>query len=186
MTKRILLGITGSIGVINMPAYLMVLKNHFDDVHVVLSHTAQKFLPKETFLLFTPNIHTNLFESAQNGFNHVELAQSSDIFLILPASGNIIGQAANGLASCMLSTIMLAYENPLHFFPNMNQTMWNNKALQRNVKTLQDDGHYFVRGEGGQSITYATGKNESKDHLPLPQQIVKYINDELSLHAANV
>jgi phosphopantothenoylcysteine synthetase/decarboxylase len=115
---------------------------------------------------------------------HIELARWSEMFVILPATANVIGQAANGLATNLLTTTILASPRPVIFCPNVHPSMWNKAAVKRNVETLREDGHTVIepevavayevdsgemREEPGRSRCRASGRATSGDFLKLAE-----------------
>jgi phosphopantothenoylcysteine synthetase/decarboxylase len=87
---------------------------------------------------------------------HIELTRWADVMLVLPASANLIGKAANGIADDVLTTCIIAAACPVVFVPSMNEIMWRKPAVQRNVATLQADGHGVIFPIEG--IAFADGK----------------------------
>jgi phosphopantothenoylcysteine synthetase/decarboxylase len=79
--------------------------------------------------------------TSQKRPGHMELARWCDMFIVLPASADVLGQAANGLAPNLLATTVLASPRPVVFCPNLTAVMWSKRAVQRNVRTLREDGH---------------------------------------------
>jgi len=89
------------------------------------------------------------------------------MFVILPATANVIGQAANGLGATLLTTTILAHSKPVVFFPNVNQDMWHKPAVQRNVETLRNDGH--VVAEPRVATAYEVDSGEVRESLVMPE-----------------
>lgn len=176
---RLLVGITGSIGVVTIPGYLIALKNAFPSLQVIMSDSAQKFIPKDTMLLFSKDIHTDLFESSKEGMNHIYLAKWADLFIVLPATANILAQTAHGLAGTFLSTVILAHEKPILFFPNMNRCMWDNPVTQRNVVQLKADGHKIITSQEGIGYEYASGDAVIEENIPTVEMTINIIEEEL-------
>ena len=80
---------------------------------------------------------------------HIELADKADLLCIAPASADILAKAACGLADDLLSTLLLSFTGPIVFAPAMNSAMWEKPSVQRNIKTLRDDGYHFVDPQAG-------------------------------------
>jgi phosphopantothenoylcysteine synthetase/decarboxylase len=89
------------------------------------------------------------------------------MFVVLPATANVIGQAANGLGSNLLTTTILASPKPVVFYPNVNDVMWSKAAVQRNVETLRRDGHIVV--EPDVAIAYEVDSGETRESLVIPE-----------------
>ncbi|MFD0663480.1 flavoprotein [Thermocatellispora tengchongensis] len=101
----------------------------------------------------------------------MELAQWASLFVVLPASANTIGMAANGLAPNLLTATIMAAPPGVVFFPNMNQSMWSNPALKRNLAALQKDGHVVVRPPIRKALEVGTGEMVDAPVLPTPEEI---------------
>jgi phosphopantothenoylcysteine decarboxylase/phosphopantothenate--cysteine ligase len=149
--KEIVLGVTGGIAAYKAAEFVRLLVKQEARVHVVMTQNAQKFVTPLTFQTLSGNpVVTDAFsliEETQIG--HIALADLADLIVILPASANIIGKIANGIADDFLSTMVMASKAPLLFAPSMNVNMWENKALQKNIETLRDrDYHFMEPGEG--------------------------------------
>ncbi len=110
---------------------------------------------------------------------HLELARWSDAFVILPASANVIGQAANGIASNLLTTTILASTMPVIFCPNVHESMWTKRALQRNIETLERDGHHVIQPELTMVYEVESGKMQESWAMPDPEKLVERLRDIL-------
>lgn len=104
---------------------------------------------------------------------HLELARWSDAFVVLPASANVIGQAANGIAPNLLTTTILASPKPVIFCPNVNDAMWSKKTVQRNVEMLQEDGHLMIQPELTMVYEVESGEMQQSWAMPDPEQLVE-------------
>jgi phosphopantothenoylcysteine synthetase/decarboxylase len=111
---------------------------------------------------------------------HMELARWSDAFVVLPASANVIGQAANGLAPNLLTTTILAAEGPVVFCPNVSPVMWSKRAVQRNIETLIDDGHLVIQPELARVYEVESGRMQESWAMPDPETLVERLRDNLS------
>lgn len=143
--KDLLLAVTGSIGVLSIPNYIHNFRQNSMNVIVIMSHASQKFITSYTMRLFSGNeVFTDSFEFSDDiAIPHLELTRKCDLFLIMPATANIISKLANGLCDDLISTAALASRAPVVLIPNMNIDMWNSKANQRNLYSLRELG-YFV------------------------------------------
>src|ERR687890_1012871 len=108
---------------------------------------------------------------------HIELARWCEMFVVLPATANVIGQTANGLGSNLLTTTILASPKPVVYYPNVNDVMWNKPAVQRNVETLRGDGHIVIEPEV--AIAYEVDSGEVRESLvvPEPTQLVEQLRE---------
>ena len=153
--ETLLLGVTGSVGAVQAHHYVSHLRRHFaDNIYVIMSRAAQQFVTPYSLQLFSGNpVFTDSFETkAEINVPHIELVQKASLLLILPATANILGKAAAGLCDDLLSTTIIACRAPIVFAPNMNEVMWSNPIVQRNVETLKAVGHYIIEPVEGVEI----------------------------------
>lgn len=177
---NVLVAITGSISVLNMPNYLGILKHKYKNVKVIMSESAERMLPSSTISLFCDEVFIDDKKSEYpNNKGHVELARWADIFLVIPATANTLGQVANGLASNFLLSTILAHAHPVVFYPNMNKLMWETPSVQRNIKLLKEDGHIVVIPEQKLSFEVASGTIKKNYVLPEIEKITNDIQKEL-------
>jgi phosphopantothenoylcysteine decarboxylase/phosphopantothenate--cysteine ligase len=149
--KEIVLGITGGIAAYKAAEFVRLLVKREANVHVVMTRNAQEFITPLTFQTLSGNpVTTDLFSLIEEEkIGHVALADLAHLIVILPATANIIGKIAHGIADDFLSTMVMASKAPVLFVPSMNVNMWENKTVQRNVRTLLERNYYFVEpGEG--------------------------------------
>ena len=173
---RLLVGVSGSIAVLNLPTYLVTLRATFaTEVRVIMTGGAARLLPPATVALLCDEVLLDEDPTAQKRPGHIELANWADVFLILPASANTLGQVANGLAHNLLTTTVLASQPPVVFCPNLNRTMWSKKAVQRNLRTLAEDGHLVVEPEHAPAYEVGTGEITDTLVLPEPDVLVRHL-----------
>jgi phosphopantothenoylcysteine decarboxylase/phosphopantothenate--cysteine ligase len=149
--KEIVLGVTGGIAAYKAAEFVRLLVKEGANVHVVMTRNAREFITPLTFQTLSCNpVITqgfSLYEDREIG--HVALADRAHLIVILPATANIIGKIANGIADDFLSTMVLASKAPIVMAPSMNVNMWESQAVRRNVHTLLERGCHFVDpGEG--------------------------------------
>jgi phosphopantothenoylcysteine decarboxylase/phosphopantothenoylcysteine decarboxylase/phosphopantothenate--cysteine ligase len=145
--KNIILGVSGSIAAYKAADIAGVLAKEGHFVHVIMTAAARKFITPLTFQTLTKNkVYYDMFdEIVYEDVRHISLAQKADIALIAPASANIIGKLASGIADDMLSTVFMALRNrPVIICPAMNTAMYENPAVQANIKKLAGYGYHFV------------------------------------------
>lgn len=150
--NSLLLGVTGSVGVISIPYYIKMLKDEIaKNVVVIMSHSAKKFITPYTLRLFSGNyVYTDVFDVTNDSLvPHIHLVRKSDLFLIMPATANIIGKLANGIADDLISSTAIASPVPVGVVPSMNSIMWNSKAMQKNLLSLENMGYYVLPPEEG-------------------------------------
>lgn len=163
--KNILLGITGGIAAYRACDIARDFLKEGSTVKVVMTTHATRFVPPLTFQVLTGNeVHTELFESEKpDEVLHIALAKWADIVLIAPATANIIGKIASGIADDLLSTVVMALPaaTPVAFAPAMNVEMWNNPVVQKNIEYLKGLGKYsFIEPAEGLLACGDVGKGK--------------------------
>ncbi len=156
---NIVLGISGSIAAYKAADLASQLIKLDHEVHAVMTHAATEFITPLTLQTLTRQPVLVSLEDEKNSWKpgHIELADHADLFLIAPATANILGCLANGLAPDPLTSIYLALprDRPVLIAPAMNGKMWLHPATQRNLETLAADGCRFVGpAEGGLACGY--------------------------------
>jgi len=158
--REIVLGVTGGIAAYKAAEFVRLLVKKGANVHVVMSKNAQEFVTPLTFQTLSGNfVVTDLFaliEDAQIG--HIALADLAELIILLPATANIIGKIANGIADDFLSTMVMASKAPVLFVPSMNVNMWQNPVLQKNIQTLFERGYLTVEPGEGELACHWYGK----------------------------
>lgn len=168
--KNIVLGVCGGIAAYKSVELLRLLVKQGASVRTVMTGNAQEFVGPVTFeALSKQAVCADLFERGGDAsIRHIEWAEEADAVVIAPATANIIGKLANGLADDALSTFMMAVTCPVVICPSMNTNMYASKAVQRNIKRLKDDGHFVLEPEAGELACGATGPGR----LPEPEDIM--------------
>jgi phosphopantothenoylcysteine decarboxylase/phosphopantothenate--cysteine ligase len=143
--KRIVLGVCGGIAAYKSIELLRLLTKAGADVHVVMTRSAQEFVTPLTFQTLSSNpVHTELFNLiAEREIGHISLADKADLFIIAPATANVIGKIANGIADDMLTTTAMATRAPVLFAPAMNVNMFTNPIYRENEEKLRRLGYLF-------------------------------------------
>ena len=176
--KKVVVGITGGIAAYKAAEFVRLLVKGEVDIHVVMTENAQKFIAPLTFQTLSGNpVVTDpfaLLEDAQIG--HIALADLAELIVILPATANIIGKIAHGIADDFLSTMVMATKAPVLFVPSMNVNMWENKALQKNIQTLFGLGYHLLEPGEGELACHWYGKGR----LPELNEVVEKMEDLLS------
>ena len=153
--NNLLLGVTGSVGVLAVPEYIRLLRESIaENVHVMMSHSAKKFVTPYTMRIYSGNyVFTDSFDISDDvRVPHIDLTRRCDLFVIMPATANIIGKVANGICDDLISTAVMASEAPVVFIPAMNPSMWFSKANQKNISTLKELGHHVLPPSEGYEI----------------------------------
>ncbi len=145
--KNIILGITGSIAAYKAAEIANILTKSGYSVHVIMTEAATKFITPLTLQTLTKNkVETDMFEEFNySEVNHISLAKKADLCLIAPATANIIGKLASGIADDMLTTEVMALGGKqVIIAPAMNTAMYENPINQRNIQTLIENGYRFI------------------------------------------
>jgi len=173
--KDIILGVTGGIAAYKGAELVRQLTRKGANVHVVMTRNAQEFITPLTFETLSGNpVQTDLFSLfGGSKIGHVALADMADVVVIAPATANIIGKVAHGIADDFLSTMVMATKSPVLFAPSMNVNMWGSVAVQRNVATLKQAGYHFIGPEEGDLACEAIGQGR----LAAVADIVDHIED---------
>ncbi len=169
--KNIVIGVTGGIAAYKAVDVVSRLKKKDYNVNVIMTKSAQEFVSPLTFQSLSQNyVITHMFSEPKTwDVEHISLAQKADLFMIVPATANIIGKIANGIADDMLSTTVMATKAPILLAPAMNTNMLNNDIVQENIKKLKKIGYKFIQPEEGRLACGDFGKGK----LPDPETIVK-------------
>lgn len=176
--KTVVVGVCGGIAAYKSVEIVSRLKKLNADVHVIMTENATKFVQPLTFRSLSHNpVLVDMFEEPKVwDIQHISLAEKADLIVVAPATANIIGKVASGIADDMLSTTIIAADCPVLFVPAMNFRMYENPVVQRNINTLTDLGYIFMEPESGQMACGTSGKGR----LPSPEAIVNYIHDLLA------
>lgn len=181
--KTVVLGITGSIAAYKMANVASMLIKMHCDVHVIMTRNATNFINPITFETLTNN--KCLVDTFDRNFQfhvaHVSLAQKADLFMVAPASANIISKMAYGLADDMLSTTILAAECPKIVVPAMNTHMYENPIVQDNLRKLERFGMQIVEPDSGMLACRDTGKGKLPKEEVLVEHILHAIGKEKDL-----
>ena len=175
--KTIVIGITGSIAAYKMANVAHSLKKLGADVHVIMTKNAINFINPITFETLTSNkCLTDTFDrNFEFNVEHVSLAKKADLFIIAPASANVIGKIASGVCDDMLTTTLFAFKGPKLIAPAMNTNMYENPILQDNLLKLKKYGYDIIEPETGLLACDDTGKGKLANEDTLINRILYYI-----------
>lgn len=171
--KQIVLGVTGSIAAYKAASLASMLKKQGADVTVIMTKNAANFINPITFEELTGNkCLTDTFDrNFQHTVEHVSLAKRAQVFVIAPASANIIAKAAHGIADDMLTTTLLACQCPKIISPAMNTRMYQNPIVQDNIRILQNYGMEVIAPASGHLACGDIGEGK----MPEPELLLEYI-----------
>ena len=168
--KKLLIGVTGAISSVGISQYLLYFKNYFKEIRVIMSDSAVDLIPANTVSYFCDYVYTEKEVMEDKKYNHMEIGKWADIYCVLPATANTIASVANGMALNLLTTTVLAHPYPTLFFPSMNEVMWEKKALLRNLKQLELDGHYIIASQTTLAYEVSSGERKSNRVIPAPDR----------------
>ncbi len=171
--KTVLLGITGSIAAYKVASLASSLKKMSADVHVLMTMNATNFINPITFETLTGNkcLVDTFDRNFEFSVEHVSLAKKADIVMVAPASANVIGKLANGIADDMLTTTVLACKCPKYISPAMNTNMFENPVVQDNLKKLEGYGWTVITPATGYLACGDTGAGK----MPEPETLLEYV-----------
>lgn len=171
--KHIVLGVTGGIAAYKIASLASMLKKQAADVTVIMTPNAANFINPITFEALTGNkcLVDTFDRNFQHKVEHVSLAKQTDVFLVAPASANLIARAAHGMADDMLTTTLLACGCPKIIAPAMNTRMYRNPIVQDNLKRLAHYGMEVVTPATGYLACGDTGEGK----MPEPELLYEYI-----------
>lgn len=176
--RQIVLGVTGGVAAYKAAELVRLLVKEEANVHVVMTRNAQEFITPLTFQTLSGNPVTTdpfaLIEESKIG--HIALADLAELIVILPATANIIGKIANGIADDFLSTMVMASRAPVLFAPSMNVNMWENKAVQANIQTLLETGCHFIEPGEGELACHWYGKGRLAELTEVMERIEDFFS----------
>ena len=176
--KTVVIGITGGIAAYKMAQVCSDLIKKGVDVHVIMTKNATEFIAPLVFETLTNNrVSVDTFDrNFQWNVQHVSLAKKADVFLVAPATANIMAKMANGIADDMLSTTVLAARCPKLVSPAMNTGMYDNPATQRNMEILRSYGVQIIEPDSG----FLACRDVGKGRLPDPAVLETWIEYAMS------
>ncbi len=161
---NIIVGVTGGIAAYKAAELVSLLGKQGHDVRCIMTEAAKAFITPLTLQTLSGNpVYTDLFALSDNpewNVEHIGLAHWADCVLIVPASADFIGKVAHGLADDLLSTCVMATTAPVYFAPAMNDQMYANPIVQRNIQILRDAGYGFVEPVEGNLACGTSGKGK--------------------------
>ena len=176
--KTILLGVTGSIAAYKIASLASMLVKKQANVHVIMTKNATNFINPITFETLTG--HKCLIDTFDRNFEfqveHVSLAKQADMIMVAPASANVIGKLAHGIADDMLTTTILACKCPKLISPAMNTAMYENSIVQDNLKILEKYDYEVISPASGYLACGDTGAGK----MPEPEVLLQYIERTLA------
>ena len=173
--KTIVLGVTGGIAAYKAVEILRLLTKAGADVHIIMTNSAQEFLTPLTFQTLSRNpVHTELFNLiAEREIGHISLADRADLFVIAPATANVVGKLACGIADDMLTTTVMATKAPVLLVPAMNVNMYRNSIYRENEERLRRHGYLLVDAVKGELACGWEGEGKMQSPEVIFEEAVK-------------
>jgi len=175
--KTVVVGICGGIAAYKAADLVSRLKKLRANVHVIMTKSACEFITPLTLQSLSQNyVVSDMFQEPRTWeIEHISLAQKADLFVIVPATANIIGKVAAGIADDMLSTTIMATKSPVIFAPAMNCNMYENPIVQENIKKLEQLGYLFVEPSYGRLACGDIGKGRLAEINDIVEKILQTI-----------
>lgn len=186
--KTVVLGVTGGIAAYKMPNVARMLKKMHCNVHVIMTQNATNFITATTFETLTGN--KCLIDTFDRNFEfsveHVAIAKQADMVLIAPATANVIGKIAGGIADDMLTTTVMACTCKILIAPAMNHNMYHNSIVQENIEKLKRHGYEIIDPVCGMLANGDTGDGKLPSEETLVSYVVRELAHEKDLHGKKV
>lgn len=186
--KTVLLAVTGSIAAYKIANLASMLKKTGCDVHVTMTENATNFINPITFETLTGNkcLVDTFDRNFQFNVEHVSIAKKADVVMVAPASANVIGKIANGIADDMLTTTVMACRCPVILAPAMNTNMFKNPIVQDNIEKLKRFGYEVIEPDKGYLACGDVGEGKMPSENDLMWHILRYIACEKDLAGKHV
>ncbi|CEQ31311.1 coenzyme A biosynthesis bifunctional protein [[Clostridium] sordellii] len=186
--KTVVLGVSGGIAVYKACDLVSKLKKAGINVHVIMTKSATEFVVPLTFQTLSQNyVVEDMFESPKTwDVEHISLAKKADLFVLAPATANVIGKVANGISDDMLTTTVMATKAKVLVAPAMNTNMYENPIVQRNIQILKDLNYEFVEPESGRLACGDVGSGKLASVDTIFEKIISLLNVEQDLKGTSI
>ena len=183
MKKNVVLGVSGGIAVYKALEITSLLIKKDINVNVIMTENATKFVTPLSFQSLSQNtVACDTFQEPKVWeIQHISLAEKADVMLVAPATANIIGKVANGIADDMLSTTIMATKAKVIFAPAMNTNMYENPILQDNIRKLKSFGYEFIEPAEGRLACGSVGKGKLEKPEIIADRVLMELNDKKDL-----
>jgi len=186
--KNVVVGVCGGIAAYKVVEVVSRLKKLSAEVDVIMTEHAGQFVNPLTFRSISRNpVVTDMFETPGSwDIKHISLAEKADLILVAPATANIIGKVANGIADDMLTTTIMASKAPVVFVPAMNTNMYENAIFQDNMSRLKALGYAFIEPDTGGLACGTSGKGRLPEPERIVDEVVSYLSHEKDMRGIKV
>ena len=178
--KKVLLGVSGGIAVYKALDVISRLKKKGIEVKVIMTKSATEFVTPLSFQSLSENpVVIDMFDEPKAWeIQHISLAKWADLVVVVPATANIIGKVANGIADDILSTTIMATKAEVIFCPARNTNMYENKIVQKNMATLKDLGYGFINPASGRLACGDIGRGKLENTEIIAEKIIKKLSSK--------
>lgn len=178
--RCVCIGVSGGIAAYKALDIVSALRKKDIDIRVIMTESATKFVTPLTFQSLSQNMVTTDMFAEPKAFEiqHISLAKRADIFLVAPATANIIGKVANGIADDMLSTTIMATKAKVIFAPAMNTNMYENKIVQSNIDKLKGLGYEFIEPASGRLACGDEGRGKLADVNTIVEKVLDALENK--------
>lgn len=186
--KSVVLGVCGGIAAYKALDVVSRLVKQNIEVDVIMTNSATKFVTPLSFQSLSANeVVVDMFNEPKYWeIQHISLAKKADLMVIVPATANVIGKVANGIADDMLSTTIMATKAPVIFAPAMNTNMYENPIVQNNIEKLKSFGYDFIEPCSGRLACGDTGRGKLEDTEVITECILSRLNESKDLKGKKV
>lgn len=181
--KNVVIGVTGGVAVYKTLDVISRLKKKDINVDVIMTKSACEFVTPLSFQSLSQNaVIKNMFDEPKVfEIQHISLAKKADVLVVVPATANIIGKVANGIADDMLSTTIMATNAKVIFAPAMNTNMYNNPIVKENIKKLKSYGYEFINPSSGRLACGDVGDGKLADTEEIAEVILSHLHEPKDL-----
>lgn len=181
--KNVVVGVTGGVAAYKALDVISRLKKKDINVDVIMTKSACEFVTPLSFQSLSQNaVIKDMFDEPKVfEIQHISLAKKADVLVVVPATANIIGKVANGIADDMLSTTIMATNAKVIFAPAMNTNMYNNPIVQGNIKKLKDYGYEFINPSSGRLACGDVGNGKLADTEEIVEVILSQLHEPKDL-----
>ncbi len=178
--KEVVVGVCGGIAAYKAAELVRLFRRARAEVHVVMTRSATEFVTPLTFQTLSGNpVHTELFNLIQEReIGHISLADRADLFVVAPATANVIGKVAGGIADDLLTTTLMATRAPVLFAPAMNVNMYENPLYRRNQQLLLQHGYHFISPVVGELACGWEGAGKLPDPADIFEEALKLLTPQ--------
>lgn len=186
--KNVVVGVTGGVAVYKALDVISRLKKKDINVDVIMTKSACEFVTPLSFQSLSQNaVIKNMFDEPKVfEIQHISLAKKADVLVVVPATANIIGKVANGIADDMLSTTIMATNAKVIFAPAMNTNMYNNPIVKENIKKLKSYGYEFINPSSGRLACGDVGDGKLADTEEIAEMILSHLHEPKDLAGKKV